>query len=157
MKFSKLSVLILIIVLSFHCKPEKRKLFVVSVDYYPAWGYRPVRYELSQDSAFVQILKTEFDSGSNLYSRSLTKKESDSIYQLLQTMSLDTLKNEYKMNNVYDATDVHFNISGEGLPSKKIEMYVCSTTITDTLENLIQSKVLDNRFKYKNLDMVKED
>ena len=135
---------------AFNCKMSNRKSFSLSVEYYSPWT-TPLKYYLTQNSITINGAKNVKNARiQNLYTRTLTKNESDSIYKLLRGLSYDTLKADYQNENWFDGTTVIFKIRGQGLKSKKVLVYMCSTAITDTLENLMQSKVFNNRFKIEN-------
>jgi len=133
------------------CKTEGRKSFSISIEYSSPYAY-PTKYSLTQNSIVVTGTEKRSDRKiREIYKRVLTKVESDSIYRFLKSIPYDTLKEIYQNPTFFDGTDVIFKISGQELKSKKVLVYMCSTPITDTLKAFMQSKVLNNRYKYKNL------
>lgn len=151
MKLIIIPFLFTLVFLTTGCNMENRKTFTISVEYSSPWGY-PAKYSLTQNS----IIVTGNKKGSNgksgeLYKRLLTKVESDSIYHFLKSLPYDTLKMSYQNPGFFDGTDVILKISGEGLKSKRVLVYMTSTPVTDTLEILLQNQVLDSRYRYENL------
>jgi len=133
------------------CKTNGRKSFSISVEYSSPWAY-PTKYSLTQNYIIVTGAEKRGDRKiREIYKRVLTEVESDSIYHFLKSIPYDTLKESYQNPNFFDGTDVIFKISGQELKSKKVLVYMCSTPITDTLENFVQNQVLTNRYKYENL------
>ena len=138
------------IALTFGCKTDGRKSFSVSIEYSSPWAY-PTKYKLTQN--YIIVTGTEKRSDRNIkevYKRLLTKAEGDSIYSFLKSIPYDTLKDQYQNPNFYEGTDIIFKINGDKLKSKKVLLYMRSTQVTDTLEKLVQTQVLNDSFKYKN-------
>lgn len=142
--------LLTICFLSFNCKTDGRKSFSISIEYSSPWAYR-TKYNLTQNSIIVNGTEKRNDRlTKDVYKRLLTKAESDSIYTFLKSIPYDTLKDSYQNPNFYDGTDIIFKINGQQLKSKKVLLYMRSTQMTDTLEKLVQTQVLNDSFKYKN-------
>lgn len=138
------------IALTIGCKTEGRKSFSVSIEYSSPLAY-PTKYRLTQNSMIVTGTEKRSDRNiKEVYKRILTNAESDSIYRFLKSLPYDTLKDQYQNPNFYDGTDIIFKINGYKLKSKKVLLYMHSTQMTDTLESLVQTQVLNERFKYKN-------
>lgn len=132
------------------CKSDGRKSFSVSIEYSSPWAYSTT-YKLTQN--YITVTGTEKRSDRNIkevYKRALAKAESDSIYSFLKSIRYDTLKDRYENPGFYDGTDIIFKITGDKLKSKKVLVYMRSTQMTDTLENLVQKEVSNERFRYKN-------
>ena len=106
---------------------------------------------MTQNSIIVTGTEKRSDRNiKEVYKRLLTKAEGDSIYSFLKSIPYDTLKDQYQNPNFYDGTDIIFKINGDKLKSKKVLLYMRSTQMTDTLEKLVQTQVLNDSFKYKN-------
>ncbi|QEC68778.1 hypothetical protein FRZ67_16235 [Panacibacter ginsenosidivorans] len=137
--------------LTFSCKTNSRKSFSISIEYSSPWAY-PTKYNLTQNSIIVNGTEKRSDRHTkDVYKRLLTQAESDSIYNFLKSISYDTLKDSYQNPNFYDGTGIIIKINGQQLKSKKVLVYMCSTHMTDTLQNLMQRQVLNNKYKYENL------
>jgi hypothetical protein len=144
----KYLLIVLILALYFSNCTEHGNCFSVTVEYSSPWA-SPVKYSLTESSIIVNGVKSNKDvKTQTVYSRNLSKSESDSIFAFLQKTSYDTLNDHYENEHFFDGTTIIFDIKGCGLKSKTIRTYMRSTAITDSLEILVQRKVQDKRYQW---------
>ena len=145
-----ISLCFLFILLSF--LPAERKDFVVEITFID-WLDQPfVKYTL--DKNFIKVETSGYEDfkivKSLLYKSRISAKTSDSIYNYLASLKIDTVKANCN-NLVLDGLYKTFYYEGYGLGQTTIKTHSCITPDAAKLQRLVEGQIRNAKFKYYNL------
>jgi hypothetical protein len=145
-----ISVCFLFALISF--SPTERKDFVVEITFVN-WLDQPfVKYTL--DKNFIKVEISGYEDfkiiKSVLYKKRISTKTSDSIYNYLASLKIDTAKANCN-NLVLDGLYRTFYFEGYGLGQTLIKTHSCMTTDAAKLQRLVEEQIKNERFKYSNI------
>jgi hypothetical protein len=131
--------------------PIERKDFVVEI-YFIDWLDQPfVKYTL--DKNFIKVETSGYEDfkivKNLLYKRRISAKTSDSIYNYLASLKIDTTKANCN-NLVLDGLYKTFYIEGYGLGQTTIKTHSCITSDAAKLQRLVEGQIKNVKFKYGN-------
>jgi len=111
-----------------------------------------IKYLLNQNEIKV-LTSSDFRwrSSTLVYSKKLSARQSDSIYESLIKLRLDTLKSGYQNLSIYDGLYTHYAIKRDKVKRMKTTTYATSTIATDSFIEIIKSKLLTEKYYPMNL------
>jgi hypothetical protein len=144
-----ISICVLFTLVSF--LPIERKDFVVEISFID-WLDEPfVKYTL--DKNFIKVETSGYEDfkivKSLLYKRRISAKTSDSIYNYLASLKIDTVKANCN-NLVLDGLYKTFYFEGYGLGQTIIKTHSCITSDAAKLQRLVEGQIKNVKFKYGN-------
>lgn len=145
-----ISICFLFILVSFI--PAERKNFVVEITFID-WLDQPfVKYTL--DNNFIKVETSEYEDFKKvkrlLHKRRISAKMSDSIFNYLASLKIDTIKGNCD-NLTLDGLYKTFYYEGYGLGRTVIKTHSCMTAEAAKLQRLVEGQIKDVKFKYSNL------
>jgi hypothetical protein len=85
----------------------------------------------------------------NVYKRSLTSAQSDSLFQALKSLQLDTLKTSYKPKGmVFDGLVSTIKLRGSEFPNKDISIDNVDLPTTDSLYRILDRLILEKKYQF---------
>ena len=132
--------------------PTERKDFVVEITFVD-WLDQPfVKYTLNKN--FIKVETSGYEDfkivKSLLYRRKISVKTSDSIYNYLVSLKIDTAKANCN-NLVLDGLYKTFYYEGYGLGQTLIKTHSCMTADAIILQRLVEGQIKNEKFKYSNV------
>lgn len=152
MKHIKLLIFIIFSLPFLSFSQTERKDFVVEITFVD-WLNQPfVKYTL--DKNFIKVETSGYEDfkivKSLLYQRKISTKTSDSIYNYLASIKIDTAKANCN-NLVLDGLYMTFYYEGYGLGQTTVKTHSCMTSEASKLLRLVEGQIKKRKFKYENL------
>lgn len=152
MKHIKLLIFIIFSLPFLSFSQTERKDFVVEITFVD-WLNQPfVKYTL--DKNFIKVETSGYEDfkivKSLLYQRKISTKTSDSIYNYLASIKIDTAKANCN-NLVLDGLYITFYYEGYGLGQTTVKTHSCMTSEASKLLRLVEGQIKKRKFKYENL------
>jgi hypothetical protein len=131
------------------CNSNGRQDFSLTITHYAGGAGLTLIYDI--DEAGLQVdtnCDLENCKQKTVYSRSFTKSESDSIYEFISSLQLDTLKPSYETKGVMDGlfTKLSFKKSLFSTHSSTFDNF--DTPTTDTLFNFIDNLIATRKYRF---------
>ena len=149
MRLPKLFIIATLSLLTINCRTNSNKVSIEIRHFAGAAGL--TIYYLLGDN-YVQV-DTDCDfqdcKRKTVYKRDLNPQQSDSLFNALQTLRLDTLKRNYKPKGiVFDGLVSSIKLRGSGLPDKDVSIDNVDLPATDSLYKIIDRLILEKKYQF---------
>ena len=149
MRHFKLIIVTILSLLTINCRTSSNRVSIEIRHFAGAMGL--TIYYLIGDK-FVQVgTNCDFENckRKTVYKRELTRGQSDSLFSILQSLRLDTLKNSYKPKGmILDGLVSSIKIAGTGLPNKEIDIDNVDLPTTERLYRAIDKLILTKQYRF---------
>jgi hypothetical protein len=150
MKYSFLLLVFCFSMLFLSFRPSERKDFVVEITFVDFLRQPFVKYSL--DKNYITVSTSYYDDfkiiKDVLYKRKINALASDSIYNYLNSLKIDTAKANCN-NLVLDGLFVTYYYGGFAIEETSFKTHSCFTTSAITLIKLAEGQIKRKRFKFK--------
>lgn len=149
MRLSKLFIIATLSLLTINCRTNSGK-FSIEIRHFAGAASLTIYYLVGDN--YVQVdTNCDFQDckRKTVYKRDLNPQQSDSLLKTLQTLRLDTLKNNYKPKGmVFDGLVSSIKIRGAELPNKNISIDNVYLAATDSLYRIIDKLILTKKYQF---------
>ena len=133
------------------CNSDGRRHFSLTIKHFAGAAGLTLIYTINEnDLQIATNCDLENCKQKTVYKRTFTKNESDSIFNFITSIQLDTLKPKYETKNMLDGLFTKITISKGFLSSHTSTFDNFSTPTTDTLFNYIDNLVLIKKYRFHN-------
>jgi hypothetical protein len=149
MQYLKLFISVVISLVMCNCASNSNK-YSVEIRHFA--GAAGLTIYCTIDEEFIKVdTDCDFENckRKNVYTRSLTPGQSDSLFQSLKALQLDTLRTSYKPEGmIFDGLVSSIRIRGSGLPNKEISIDNVDLPATDSLYTIVDRLILVKMYKF---------
>jgi hypothetical protein len=149
MRLRKFSVIATFCLFAFHCGTNSNRYSIEIRHFAGAWGLTV--YYLVSDKAIQVDTDCDFQNckRKTVYKRDLTKELSDSLFEVLLALRLDTLKESYEPQLwIADGLNSTVKIRGTKFPNKDVSIDNVNVPARDTLYNVIDRLILTKKYQF---------
>lgn len=131
------------------CSNNGRPDFSLTIKHYAGGPGLTLIYTLNENGLKVETnCDLENCKLRTVYKRTFTIQESDSIYNFLNTLKLDTLKKSYETKGAWDGLITKLTFKTGFFSSHSSTFDNFSTKTTDTLFRFVDNLVLTKRYRF---------
>jgi len=139
----------ILLFLGIGCRTDGRNSISLKIIHYAGAAGLTLIYTIDQNSLQVDAnCDLANCDQKTVYKRTFNKNESDSIYNFISSLRLDTLKSSYQRENMLDGLFTTITIK-KGFLSRQTNTFDnYSTPTTDTLFKYIDNFILTKKYKF---------
>ena len=144
----KTSILAFLFILA-SCNRDGRNTFSLSIKHYASAAGITIIYSLTEDNLQIDTnCDLENCKQITVYKTSFTRLQSDSIYNFLLSLRLDTLKPQYKTDRMFDGLVTRLKFTKNIFTSYTSIFNNYSTSTTDTLFKYIDNLISQKKYRF---------
>jgi hypothetical protein len=131
------------------CNSDRRKSFYLHVKHYAGGPGLTIIYTINEKGLQVETnCDLEKCKQRTVYNRTFNKNQSDSIYQYIQSLRMDTLKSAYKTKGMFDGLVTKITIQTGFLFSHTSTFDNYSTPVRSKLFKYIDNLISPKKFRF---------
>ena len=139
------------IVLATSCNNSGRQNFSLTIRHYAGSAGITLIYHLDESDLQVDTnCDLENCKQKRVYKRTFSKNESDSIYNFITSLQLDTLKRSYETKGIWDGLSTKLTYQKGLFSSHSSTFDNFNTPTTDTLFGYIDNLILTRKYRFHN-------
>src|SRR6266536_1418218 len=131
------------------CNNDGRQDFSLTIKHYAGGPGITIIYDLTETGLQVET-NCDFEDckQKTVYKRAFTKSESDSIYKIINSLQLDTLKSSYETKGIMDGLFTKLSFKKGFFSSHSSTFDNFDTPTTDTLFRFIDNLILTKKYRF---------
>jgi hypothetical protein len=141
--------IVVFLIVATSCNNHGRQNFSLTIKHYAGGAGLTLIYDIDENGLKVETnCDLENCKQKTVYKRAFTKTESDSIYEFITNLQLDTLKTSYETKGIWDGLTTKLSFKKGLFSSHSSTFDNCDTPTTDTLFKFVDKLVLSKKYRF---------
>ncbi len=141
--------IIVCILIGTSCNSDGRQNFSLIIKHYAGGPGLTIIYNLNEKNLQINTnCDLENCKEKAVYKRTFTKNESDSIYEFINSLQLDTLKSSYETKGIMDGLFMKLSYKKSFFSSHSSTFDNFKTPTTDTLFRFVDNLILTKKYRF---------